>query len=152
MRASTVVIRWIVRALAIVMILAGCDHQSKASPVTGKEWHAVIADWSMHGRLAQPHSCAAVVVARTRVVPAYHEGAPLVHALDLSERSACHGWWESTARKVKIGMSDRAVADIAGAPVPWLSGPHCWTYRTSARTICFNQRGYVDRILFIVHG
>jgi hypothetical protein len=146
------VVRWIALAIAMVIILAGCGHQSKTSPVTVKEWHAVIADWSMHGRMTQPYSCAAVVVARTRVVPAYREGTPLVHALDLSVRSTCHGWWGSAAGEVRIGMSDRAVAELAGAPVPWLSGPRCWTYRTSARTICFNKRDYVDRIIFIVHG
>lgn len=145
-------VRQIALAVTVVIILAGCGHQSKTSSVTAKEWHAVIADWSRHGRVTQPHSCAAVVVARTRVVPAYREGSPLVHALDLSERSICHGWWGSAAGKVKIGMSDRRVAEIAGAPVPWLSGQRCWTYRISARTICFNERGYVDRVFFIVHG
>jgi hypothetical protein len=138
-------------AIALVVASAGCGHRS-ASPVTGKEWHAVIVDWSMHGRMMQRHSCGAVVVARTRVVPAYREGTPLVRALDLSERSICGGWWSSGAEKVKLGMSDRAVAETAGAPVPWLSGPHCWTYRVAARTICFDNRGYVNRILIIVHG
>jgi hypothetical protein len=26
-------------------------------------------------------------------------------------------------------MSDRQVAGLAGAPVPWMSGPRCWFYR-----------------------
>lgn len=141
-----------VLAFAVVAIASGCGHHSNASPVNSKEWHAVITDWSVNGRMTQPHSCAAVVVARTRVVPAYREGTPLVHALDLAERSTCHGWWGRGASKVGVGMSDRAVAEIAGGPVLWLSGPHCWTYRTSARTVCFNQRGYVDRVVSIVHG
>ena len=138
-------------AVAVLSVAAGCGPHSQETPVTGKEWHAVIADWSMHGRITQPHSCAAVVVARTRVVPTYREGTPLVHALDLAERSICHGWWGSVAGKVTVGMSDRTVAETAGGPVPWLSGPRCWTYRASARTICFNDRGYVDRIIVVVH-
>lgn len=139
-------------AVAVLILAAGCGHHSNASPVSLKEWQAVIADWSMHGRITQPHSCAELVVARSRVVPAYREGTPLIHALDLAERPICHGWWGSAAGRVRVGMSDRTVAEMGGAPVPWLSGPHCWTYRTAARTICFNGRGYVQRILVIVHG
>lgn len=144
--------RTIALAFAVVVIASGCGHHSNASPVNSNEWQAVITDWSVHGRMTQPHSCAAVVVARTRVVPAYREGTPLVRALDLAEGSTCHGWWGRGASKVGVGMSNRTVAEIAGAPVPWLSGQHCWTYRTSARTVCFNERGYVDRVLSIVHG
>jgi len=51
---------------------------------------------------------------------------PLVHALDLYERKVCP---TGDVWSVTVGMSDRQVAAVAGAPVPWLSGPRCWFYR-----------------------
>ena len=141
-----------VLALAVVAIASGCGHHSNASPVNAKEWHAVITDWSVNGRMTQAHSCAAVVVARTRVVPAYREGTPPVHALDLAERSSVMVGGAEERRQLPSACPTEPWPMIAGAPVPWLSGPHCWTYRTSARTVCFNQRGYVDRVVSIVHG
>jgi hypothetical protein len=51
---------------------------------------------------------------------------PLVHALDLYERRVCR---RGNVWVVKVGMSDRQVAGLAGAPVPWMSGPRCWFYR-----------------------
>jgi hypothetical protein len=59
---------------------------------------------------------------------------------------------------IKVGMSDQQVASIAGAPVPWLSGPRCWNYHASrpgtsiaGRTFFFTN-GYVTRILTAVHA
>jgi hypothetical protein len=124
-------------------------------PVTGKEWHAVVNDWFVHGRFAERHTCAEVVVARSRVVPAYHEGMPLVHELDLYERRLCHA---GDVWAVEVGMSDREVASTAGAPIPWRSGSHCWLYHASKPgtpidrlRVCF-KAGYVATIKLAVHG
>jgi len=143
---------------ALALVAAGCGHHSAAAtpPVTGKEWHAVVADWSMHGRFTQRHSCAAAVVARTRVVPAYHEGMPLVHALDVFERRICSA---GDVWAVQKGMSDREVASLAGHPIPWRSGPNCWNYDASkvgtsidALAFCFDRTGHVAAIRTRVHG
>lgn len=116
-------------------------------PVSPHEWAVVLSDWLKHGRFAGRHSCAAVVVARTHAPPTYKEGTPLVHALDVYERSTCSG--SGSAAAIRVGMSDRRVADLAGAPVPWRSGPHCWWYRKPVygRSVCFSSDGYVNRIL-----
>ena len=50
---------------------------------------------------------------------------PLVHALDLYGQQVCK---PGNPWAVKVGMSDGQVADLAGAPVPWMSGPHRWIY------------------------
>ena len=144
--------RTLLFAAALVFIVAGCGHRSSPRPVAFKEWRAVVDDWLANARFTERHSCGDVVVARTRVVPRYHEGMPLVHALDVYERSACSG--SGSAAGIKMGMSDAAVADTAGAPVPWRSGPKCWWYRKPAdgRAVCFSSAGYVDRILIAVHG
>lgn len=137
-------------AIVLAVVVAGCGHRSNAGPVSFKEWQSVISDWGSHGRFSASHSCAAVVVARSRVAPAYHEGMPLVHALDLYERKVC---LTGNVWAVQEGMTDRQVASIAGAPVPWTSGPHCWNYHTSkpgtsidARTFCFAANGKVSAI------
>ena len=121
-------------------------------PVTPAEAAAVRTDWFAHHRFAERHSCAAVVVARADAPPAYKEGTPFVHALDLDERAVCTT--SASAAAVRVGMSNRAVAETAGAPVPWRSGPYCWWYRKpdDGRRICFDARGYVDRIQIAVHG
>ncbi len=140
----------------LAAVAAGCGHHSgSVPPVTGKEWNSVVSDWAMHGKLAQPHSCAATVVARSRVVPAYHEGMPLVRDLDLYERQVCK---PGNVWAVKVGMSDREVVTLAGAPVPWMSGPHCWFYRArqpgtsiDGLGFCFSA-GRVSAIRTAVHG
>jgi hypothetical protein len=115
----------------------------------------VLNDWLAHGRFSQAHSCAAVVVARTHAPPKYREGTPLVHALDLSERRVCRAGKVWT---VRVGMTNRQVASIAGAPVPWMSGPRCWFYRAyenmtsiDGLSICFSS-GRVAAIRQAVHG
>lgn len=142
----------------LALVAAGCGHHTStpAPPVTGKEWRSVVSDWSMHGRFARRHPCAAVVGARSRVVPAYREGTPLVHALDVYERKLCPtgGVWA-----VQTGMTDREVATLAGPPIPWRSGPHCWQYHASkpgtsidALAFCFDRAGRVAAIKTGVHA
>lgn len=143
-------------ALLVVAVAAGCGNRaSSARPVTFHEWNSVVGDWLAHGKFSSAHSCAATVVARSRVVPAYHEGMPLVHALDLYEQRVCK---PGNVWAVRVGMSDRQVAALAGAPVPWMSGPHCWFYRakhsgTSVDGLgfCFSS-GRVMAVKTAVHG
>lgn len=130
---------------AATVVAAGCGNHSAAvaTPITEREWHAVVSDWLAHGRFAQQHGCAAVVVARTRVVPAYHEGMPLVHALDVYERKLCP---TGDVWAVRVGMTNRTVASVAGAPIPWLSGPNRWLYHTSKAGTSIDGLGfYFDR-------
>lgn len=115
----------------------------------------MVNDWLKHGAFTQPHSCAATVVARSDVAPKYREGMPLVHALDLYERKVCRS---GTVWSVRVGMTNRQVASIAGAPVPWMSGPRCWFYRAyesmtsiDGLSICFAS-GRVAAIRQAVHG
>jgi hypothetical protein len=42
-------------------------HAAAQLPVTRTEWHSVLSDWLQHGRFLNSHSCAAAVVARSRV-------------------------------------------------------------------------------------
>jgi hypothetical protein len=144
--------------VALALVAAGCGHHAAEAtpPVTGKEWRAVITDWSMYGRFTHQHPCAAVVVARSRIVPALHEGMPLIHALDVFERKVCPA---GDVWAVQTGMSDREVAALAGPPIPWRSGPHCWNYHASksgtsidALAFCFDRTGHVAAIKTGVHG
>jgi hypothetical protein len=142
-------------AAALVLLACACGEHRSESPVTAKEWHAVVSDWEAHGRFTEAHTCAATVVARSSVVPRFHEGMPLVHALDLYERRACK---PGNAWVVKVGMTNREVVASAGAPVPWMSGPHCWFYRASkpgtsidGLGFCFAS-GRVTAIKTAVHG
>jgi hypothetical protein len=147
----------VIVGVLVAVVAAGCGHHHASSerPVTGKEWNSVVSDWLAHAKFTVSHSCAATVVARSRVVPAFHEGMPLVDALDLYERRVCK---PGNAWSVKVGMTDRQVVAIAGAPVPWMSGPHCWFYRarqsgTSVDGLgfCF-AAGRVAAIKTAVHG
>ncbi|MHB8470010.1 MAG: hypothetical protein ACYDCH_09680, partial [Gaiellaceae bacterium] len=72
--------------------------------------------------------CGAVVVARARVA-AYGDQTfvPFKLALAQAERADCRR--NGRAFAVRVGMSDAEVAALAGAPVPWRSGPQCWLYR-----------------------
>lgn len=75
-----------------------------------------------------------------------------MHALDLYERTLCR--FPGNAADVRIGMSNRDVANIAGVPVPWQSGVASWLYRKpgDGRRIYFTGNGYVLRIATAVHG
>ena len=136
--------------VSAVLLAVGVGRAAAATsqPVTSKEWLAVLNDWLGHSRFSQPHSCAAVVVARTHAPPKYREGTPLVHALDVYERAVCSA---GNVWAIKDGMTDRQVASAAGAPVPWLSGPRCWFYRAKrpgtsidGLSVCFTSGRVVD--------
>jgi hypothetical protein len=80
---------------------------------------------------------------------------PLVHALDVYERKLCPA---GDVWAVRTGMTDRQVALIAGAPIPWLSGPHCWNYHATkpgtsvdGLGFCFDQAGRVAGIKTAFH-
>jgi hypothetical protein len=143
-------------AAVALTVVAGCGghKDSVTKPVTGKEWHAVLADWTADGRFTQTHSCAAVVVARTSVVP--FRGTPLITAIDDYERTHCPQ--RGKLHSVKIGMSDRDVVEIAGTPVGRVSGPHCWAYLGNSRklwdgvSVCFSHTGHVSAIAWATHG
>jgi hypothetical protein len=143
-------------AVVAALLAAASVHASTpmSSPVSSKEWLGVLNDWLGHNRFSQAHTCAAVVVARTHAPPKYHEGMPLVRALDVYERAICPA---GNVWAIKEGMSNRQVASLAGAPIPWRSGPRCWNYHASkpgtsidGRAFCFTN-GYVTRILTGVH-
>jgi hypothetical protein len=133
----------------------GCASAAHLQPVTSKEWLAVLNDWLGHSRFSEPHSCAAVVVARTHAPPRYREGTPLVHALDVYERAICP---TGNVWAVRDGMTNRQVASTAGAPVPWLSGPRCWFYRAKKTGTSIDGLGFcfasgrVTQIKTAVHG
>lgn len=121
-------------------------------PVTRAEWQQVLADAANHGRLTRPHSCAAIVVARTHAPPRYREGSELVHAIDVYLYRHCRRFGHE--HSIKIGMTDRAVVDVAGAPVPWMSGPICWVYRErtfNALRVCF-AKSRVTQLGWAAHG
>jgi hypothetical protein len=141
--------------LVVTVALAAQPALAATGPITGREWKAVISDWLAHRRFSATHSCAAVVVARTHAPPRFTEGTPLVHALDLYERQQCP---TGDVWAVKLGMTDREVATTAGPPIPWRSGPRCWSYHaTRAGTsidggaICFTL-GRVSAIRLGEHG
>jgi hypothetical protein len=144
-------------ALLVAAVAAGCGRRASSElPITSREWNSVVDDWLAHGKFSTFHSCASAVVARSRVAPAFREGMPLVHALDLYEKRVCT---PGNVWAVKVGMSDRQVTDLAGAPIPWMSGPHCWFYRATqsgtsvdGRGFCFSSSGRVSAIKIAVHG
>jgi hypothetical protein len=115
-------------------------------PVSEREWKAVTSEWNRLGRLSLRHTCAELVVARAHITRKQDE--ELARALSAAARSRCTADGDPWA--VVRGMSNRDVASHAGAPVPWLSGPHCWYYRKAkpktnvvGRTICFDASGHV---------
>ena len=130
----------------------GVSATVNSPPVTGPQWKSVFNDWFAYGRFTESHSCAAAVVARTHAPPLYPEGTPFAHALDLYEIAVCPSPGNPGA--VKVGMSNREVADIAGVPVPWLSSPQSWDYRKPGDgiRIDFTAAGYVERIGHAMQG
>lgn len=127
-----------------------------SEPVTQSEWRAALADVVAHGRFSASHSCAAVVVARTHAPPTYREGSTVVHLLDQFLYTRCRRF--GNLALIRVGMTDRQVVNVAGAPVPWLSGPRCWFYRThrpgtaiDGMGFCFSA-GRVDAIQTAVHA
>jgi hypothetical protein len=104
----------------------------------------VLNDVLEHGRLGHTRSCAAVVVARAAASTAPPD---LKVALNRAEGTVCRS---GDATRIASGMSNTDVVRVAGAPVPWLSGPHCWVYR-AVRRVCFSG-GRVTRVQEVVHG
>jgi hypothetical protein len=56
-------------------------------------------------------------------------------------------------------MTDREVVLLAGSPIPWRSGPHCWEYHANkpgtsidGLAFCFDETGRVAAIKTGVHG
>jgi len=144
------VLRTLIALSVLVLALSASTLSAgTTAPVTDRAWKAVLSDWLTHGTFAEPHSCAAAVVARTHAPPTYKEGSPLVDALDVYELSLCPS--SGTPLVVRVGMSNTQVAEIGGVPVPSKSGPHCWLYRwadlgVDGARICFTIQGYVDFI------
>jgi hypothetical protein len=147
------VARWLVVVVILALALGAsvCAAQP-GPPVTTRQWESVLNDWLAHGSFNERHSCAAAVVARTHAPPTYTEGTPLVHALDLYEIAVCLSPGDPSV--ITVGMSNREVANLAGVPVPWQSGPHSWRYRTpgAGRRIVFTSAGYVSEVQGITTG
>ena len=151
--------RLVAAVLLVVSAAAAMTRAATAAssaPVSRAEWQSALNDAVAHGAVSAQHSCAAVVVARTHAPPTYKEGSHAVHALDVFLYTRCRKFGRLSA--IRIGMSDRQVVAIAGAPVPWMSGPHRWFYRTrrpgtavDGVGFCFSA-GRVTAIRTAVHG
>jgi hypothetical protein len=131
-------------------------HHAPSTPVGVAEWHAVIVDVLEHGKVAHRHSCAATVVARAQISAVPATDPQIDSALNRYERSVCR--FAADVWGVRIGMTDRQVTELAGAPVPWLSGPHCWVYKKNkpgtsidGARYCFTD-GRVSAVQTSVHG
>ncbi len=129
---------------------------ASSGPVSRAEWQSALNDAITHAAVSPQYSCAAVVVARTHAPPTYNEGSRVVHALDLFLYTRCRKFGH--LRAIRVGMSDRQVVAIAGAPVPWMSGPRCWFYRTRVAGTAIDGVGFcfaagrVTTIRTAVHG
>jgi hypothetical protein len=115
-------------------------------PVDRTAWHAVVVDVSEHGRFVEPHSCAAVVGAWTRIRSVSFPDSAIPDAIRREARRACRRGRPSL---IRTGMSDAAVVAVAGMPQLPLSGPHCWVY--PARRVCFTG-GRVSAVQVVAHG
>jgi hypothetical protein len=151
--------RLAVAVLLVSTVAAGMTlavSAGNAAPVGRAEWQSALHDAVAHGDLSARHSCAAVVVARTHAPPTYKEGSRVVRTLDTFLYTRCRKFGHLSS--IRVGMSDRQVVAIAGAPVPWTSGPRCWFYRTRRPAtsvdgigFCFSA-GRVATIRLAVHG
>ena len=117
-------------------------------PVSGPAWRAVVRDWLDDNRFEQAHPCGAVLVAWGRLevmsMPAGY--SRIVGDTRREARRACgHG----DPARIRLGMSDAAVAAVAGLPRLPLSGPRCWVYPT--RRACFAD-GRVGLVQLVSHG
>jgi hypothetical protein len=132
----------------VVTLAAGAG----TGPVTPSEWHAALEDAVTHHRVWPRDTCAAVVVARTHAPPTYKEGSRVVSILDRFLYEHCRKFGHLNS--IRGGMTDRQVVEIGGAPVPWMSGPHCWVYRGRAfdgLSVCFVQ-SRVTSLSWAQHG
>jgi hypothetical protein len=127
-------------ALCVVGCGANGGVKLTGKPVTTAQWKAVLQDW-YDGRISDPHSCGAVVVASSHLPV---DGAIYsTVAADLAHYAAkvCTHHPDLTA--VKVGMSDADVAALAGAPQMPAAGS-CWDYpsksrNTSGLAVCFTS-------------
>ena len=115
-------------------------------PVSGPAWRSVLTDWLEHGRFAQPHPCADVLVAWGRSELISWPNGDALTALRREARRACP---VGSPSLIRPGMSDAAVAVVAGRPRLQLTGPRCWVYPT--RRACFTA-GRVSTLQTVDHG
>jgi hypothetical protein len=141
-------------AIALVIVAAGCaSHHAAARrpPIRPAEWKAVLNDWYPDSVVDQPHPCAAIVIATTRLPSSPTAYSTINRDLARAERRSCTRNPDLGA--LKVGMSDADVAAVAGAPDD--TGLRCWVYAvTSAhdgRRVCFTN-GRVTTLQLSVHG
>jgi hypothetical protein len=139
-------------AVTVVGAMTLAANAAASDPVSHAEWKSALDDAVVHARISARHSCAAVVVARTHAPPTYKEGSHVVHTLDVFLYMRCRKFGQ--VHSLRLGMTDRQVVNVAGAPVPWMSGPTCWVYRGrafDALRVCF-VRSRVTSLGFAQHG
>ena len=128
-----------------MLALAGCTGRSEAKltdrVVTNRQVNAVFDDW-YGGRLTSPHSCAAVVVASTRLP----EGGGSVYstvAVDFTRYATRVCTRDRDLNEIKPGMANSDVAALAGVPLMPVTG-RCWFYpsashRNEGQAVCFHN-------------
>src|SRR6266850_3451887 len=102
-------------ALTAVLLLVGTPvAQASDTPVSGREWLAVINDWLDDKRIEAPHSCGAIVEAFVHFQSWSWPPQFALNGIRSYGRRAC----PQTAHldRIAVGMSDRAVATVAGMP------------------------------------
>ena len=127
------------------IVLAGCAGPREAHltdrVVTDAQVKAVFDDW-YDGGLTDPHSCAAVVVASSKLP----EGGGAVYstvAADLAGYAARVCTHHRDLDAIKPGMANSDVAVLAGAPRMPVTG-RCWFYLTAShrnegQAVCFHS-------------
>lgn len=117
-------------------------------PVSGPAWRGVVRDWLDDNRFQQPHSCGAVLVAFDRLetmsMPAGY--SRIVPDVGREAQRACG---RGRPAEIRVGMSDAAVAAVAGLPRLALGGSRCWVYPT--RRVCFTN-GRAGLVRLVSHG
>lgn len=79
-----------------------------------------------------------------------------MRALNLYELSVCPSSGDLAA--IRVGMSNREVANIAGAPTPYVSGLRSWTYYRDphgggeGERVHFTSAGYVSTVYSLHDG
>jgi hypothetical protein len=125
------------------LCLAGCGQHGgprlTGRVVTPVQWKAVFEDW-YDGHLGGRHSCAAVVVASSRLPE-----DPMIYSTvvaDFTHYAARVCTHQPDFAAIKVGMADGDVAALAGAPV--LPASACWDYPSKDRVdaaleVCFRS-------------
>ncbi len=151
---------FLIAACAVVAGCGGSKHGAATPPIRPKQWQAVVNDWLNNGQMNGTHSCGAVVeaVAHMDAMGQLPSDDP---NLRVSSRRAIFVFDRYATRvcprmpqlsKIVVGMSDAAVAAVAGMPrTPRL---RCWLYPvTSAhdgRRVCF-VHGRVSLVQHSIH-